>query len=57
MDPLFDLAINVMQVCLTLILPGAPHKLNRSRKKGKVNSLVRIYTLMSDLRVPLEEKL
>jgi hypothetical protein len=57
MDPLFDLAINAKQVCLTLILPGALHKLIRSRKERQSNNaLVRIYTPLSDLRVPFEEK-
>jgi len=57
MDLLFDLAIHAIQVCLTLILPRAPHKLIRSRKERQsINALVRLYTPLSDLRVPFEEK-
>jgi len=37
MDLSFDLAINAMQVCLTLILPEALHTPIRSRKKGKAS--------------------
>jgi hypothetical protein len=57
MDPLFDLAIHAMQVCLTLSLPRAPHKPIRSRKERQtINTLVRMKIPMSELRVPFEEK-
>jgi hypothetical protein len=56
MDPLFDLAIYAMQVWFTLILPKLHISLLEVGRKANINALVRMYTPLSDLRVPFEEK-
>ena len=56
MDPLFDLAIYAMQVCFTFILPKLNMSLLDVGGKANINALVWIYTPLSDLRVPFEEK-
>jgi hypothetical protein len=56
MDPLFDLAIYAMQVCFTLFLAKLHISLLEVGRKANINALVRIYTPLSDLRVPFEEK-
>ena len=55
-DSLFDIAIYVMQVCFTLILPKLHISLLEVWRKANTNALVRIYTPLSDLRITFEEK-